>query len=83
MLGKIFKNMHVSLSSNSLQALGDKGEGNATVHFVQWVVKVLGRSKWWFGEVSNKFELGRDRYGGDFMHGEILGLWASLICTKL
>jgi hypothetical protein len=35
---------------------------------------VLGRSKWWFGEVSNKFELGRDRYGGDLMHGEILGL---------
>jgi hypothetical protein len=29
---------------------------------------VLERSKWWFGEVSNNFELDRDRYGGDFMH---------------
>jgi hypothetical protein len=43
---------------------------------------VLRGSKWWFGEVSNKLELGRDRYGGDVMHGEILGLWASLICTN-
>jgi hypothetical protein len=54
--------MHVSLSSNSFQALGDKREGNATVHFVQGVVKVLGRSKWWFGEVSTNFELVRYRY---------------------
>jgi hypothetical protein len=40
---------------------------------------VLGRSRWWFGEVSNNFELDRDRYGGDFMHDAILGLLASLI----
>jgi hypothetical protein len=43
--------MHVSLSSSSLPALGDKGEGNAIVQFNQRGVKVLGRSKWWFGEV--------------------------------
>jgi hypothetical protein len=45
-------------------------------------VIVLGRSRWWFGEVSNNFELDRDRYGGNFMHDAILGLLASLICTK-
>jgi hypothetical protein len=42
------------------QTLEDKGERAATVYFVQRVVKVVGRSKWWFGEVSNKFEFGRD-----------------------
>jgi hypothetical protein len=43
---------------------------------------VLERSKWWFGEVSNNFELDKDRYGGDFMHDAIFGLSASLICTN-
>jgi hypothetical protein len=33
---------------------------------------VLERSKWWFGEVSNNFELDRDRYGSDFMHDAFL-----------
>jgi hypothetical protein len=36
--------MHVSLSSSFLQALGDKREEDATVHFDQRVVKVLERS---------------------------------------
>jgi hypothetical protein len=31
-------------------------------------VRVLGGSRWWFGEVSNNFELDRDRHGGEFMH---------------
>jgi hypothetical protein len=74
--------MHVSLSSSFLQALGDKREGAATVHFVQRGVKVLEGSKWEFGEVSINFELDRDRYGGDFMHDAILGFLASLICTQ-
>jgi hypothetical protein len=43
---------------------------------------VLEWSKGWFGEVSNNFELDRDRYGGDFMHDAILGLLAGIICTK-
>jgi hypothetical protein len=45
-------------------------------------VVVLGRSRWWFGEVSNNFEIDRGRYGGNFMYDAILGLMASLICTK-
>jgi hypothetical protein len=57
-------------------------ESTATVIFDQGYVIVLGRSRWWFGEVSNNFELDRDIYGGNFMHDEILGLLASLICTK-
>jgi hypothetical protein len=32
----------------SFQALEDRREGDATVHFVQRGVKVLERSKWWF-----------------------------------
>jgi hypothetical protein len=36
---------------------------------------VLEWSKEWFGEVSNNFELGSDRYGGDFMHDAILDCW--------
>jgi hypothetical protein len=57
-------------------------EGTATVIFYQGYVIVLGRSRWWFGEVSKKIELDRDRYGGDFMHDAIPGLLASLICIK-
>jgi hypothetical protein len=54
----------------------------AIVHFVQRGVPELERSKWWFGEVSSNFEIDSNRYGGDFMHEAILGLLASLICTK-
>jgi hypothetical protein len=57
-------------------------EGTATVIFDQGYVIVLGRSRWWFGEVSNNFELARNRYSGNFMHDAILGLLASLICTN-
>jgi hypothetical protein len=43
------------LLSFSLQTLGDKEEGAATVHDHQRGVKVLEEAGWWFGELSNGF----------------------------
>jgi hypothetical protein len=77
-----FLHMQVCLPTSFLPSTRGQKRGLATVQFDQGYVIVLGRSWWWFGEVSNNFELDRDRYGGNFMHDAILGLLASLICTK-
>jgi hypothetical protein len=45
------------LLSFSLQTLGDKEEGAATVRGDQRVVGVLEKAGWWFGVVSKVFEL--------------------------
>jgi hypothetical protein len=74
--------MHVFLQWLPPSIRGQGREGDAIGHFVQRGVQVLERSKWWFGEVSNNFELDKDRYGGDFMHDAIIGFLASLICTQ-
>jgi hypothetical protein len=56
-------------SSISLfQTLGDKGEMAATVNFVQGELRLLGRSRWWFGGVSSKSEIIRDRCCDGCMH---------------
>jgi hypothetical protein len=39
------------------QTLEDKGERDATVEFDQRCERVLERSRWRFGEVSNVFEI--------------------------
>jgi hypothetical protein len=43
-----FENMHVSFQELPPSTRGQGREVDATVYFVQRVVKVLERSKWWF-----------------------------------
>jgi hypothetical protein len=67
--------MHVSLSSSFLQALGDKREGAATVHFDQRVSRCWRGPQRWFGEVSTNFELVRYRYDDECMHDAKCWIW--------
>jgi hypothetical protein len=57
--------------------------GDATVNFVQRVVVVvLDRVVGWFGGVSNKSEITRDRYCDGCMHEAFLEFWVCLILVQ-